>query len=49
VLSLRGAPSAESTAQPAPTADKTARWLAGGAIVLAALGIGAALIGRRRT
>ncbi len=57
VLSLTGAASGgsdthEMTAQAAPAAtaaDNIARWLAGGAIVLAAVGIGAALIGRRRT
>ncbi len=57
VLSLTGAASAgsdthEMTAQAAPSAtaaDDTARWLAGGAVVLAAVGIGAALIARRRT
>ena len=57
VLSLTGAASAgsdthEMTAQAAPSAtasDNTARWLAGGAVVLAAVGIGAALIARRRT
>ena len=31
------------------SADNTARWLAGGAIILAAAGVGAALIARRRT
>jgi len=36
-------------AAPAATADNTARWLAGGAIILAAVGIGAALVTRRRT
>jgi hypothetical protein len=30
-------------------ADNTARWLAGGAIILAAVGVGAALVARRRT
>ena len=57
VLSLTGAAPAgsdthEMTAQAAPSAtaaDDTARWLAGGAVVLAAVGIGAALIARRRT
>jgi len=34
---------------PASTADNTARWLACGAIILAAAGSGAALVGRRRT
>ncbi len=57
VLSLTGVTSAgsdkhEMTAQAAPpstAADNTARWLAGGAFILAAVGISAALIGRRRT
>jgi uncharacterized protein YcnI len=37
----------QSTAQTAP--DNTARWLAGGAIILAAVGVAGALIARRRT
>ena len=49
-----GAPtatSAEPAAAPAPAAapDNTARWLAGGALVLAAVGAVAAFTGRRRT
>ena len=53
-LSLTGAPPTgmddhEMTAQAAPTADNAARWLAGGAITLAAVGVAAALIARRRT
>src|SRR6476661_7119747 len=54
-LALTGSPSEghdhEMTAHAAPaaTADNTARWLAGGAIILAAVGIGAALVTRRRT
>ena len=56
-LSLTGASSTgmddhEMTApaaQAAPTADNAARWLAGGAITLAAVGVAAALIARRRT
>ena len=39
----------EVTAQAAPTADDTARWLAGGALTLAAAAVAAALITRRRT
>jgi uncharacterized protein YcnI len=42
----------EETAQAAPTApsaDNTARWLAGGALTLAAAAVAAALITRRRT
>jgi uncharacterized protein YcnI len=34
---------------PAAAADNTARWLAGGAIIMAAVGIGAAFVTRRRT
>jgi uncharacterized protein YcnI len=57
VLSLTGPASEENhemhatAAQTAPTAtaDNTARWLAGGAIILAAVGLAAALISRRRT
>jgi uncharacterized protein YcnI len=43
------ATAAEPTA-PAPVAapDNTARWLAGGALILAAVGVVAALLGRRR-
>ena len=57
VLSLTGTASEENhemhatAAQTASTAtaDNTARWLAGGAIILAAVGLAAALISRRRT
>ena len=55
ILSLTGSALAatddhESAAQAAPNpADNTARWLAGGAILLAAVGIAAAFVGRRRT
>jgi uncharacterized protein YcnI len=53
-LRLTGAPSTgmadhEMAAQAAPTADNTARWLAGGALTVAAVGVAAALIARRRT
>ena len=41
--------STASTAPTASTADDTARWLAGGALVLAAVATAAAVIGRRRT
>jgi hypothetical protein len=43
------ATAAEPTA-PAPVAapDNTARWLAGGALIVAAVGVVAALLGRRR-
>jgi hypothetical protein len=37
------------TARSAPSADNTARWLAGGAIVLAAAGGATVLVARRRT
>jgi hypothetical protein len=40
------------TARSAPTeqaADNTARWLAGGALTLAAVAVTAALVARRRT
>lgn len=52
------APTATATAEPAAAAaaepaaarpDDTARWLAGGALVLAAVGVVVALMGRRRT
>ncbi len=54
MLSLTGAaPGAmddhEMAAQAAPSADNTARWLAGGAILLAAAGVAAVLVARRRT
>jgi uncharacterized protein YcnI len=53
VLSLTGAtPTASEnamTAQATRGADNTARWLAGGAITLAAVGVALALIARRRT
>jgi uncharacterized protein YcnI len=58
MLTLTGGPAPTSTAptaapvaekqQPAPSSDNTARALAGGALLLAALGIGVALA-RRRT
>jgi uncharacterized protein YcnI len=53
-LSLTGAPATgmddhQTMAQGAPTADNAARWLAGGAITLAAVGVAAALVARRRT
>lgn len=49
------APTATATAEPAAAApatarpDDTARWLAGGALVLAAVGVVVALMGRHRT
>jgi uncharacterized protein YcnI len=57
-LSLTGAAGSPGTddhgmtaqvARTAPTADNTARWLAGGALTLAAVAVAAALITRRRT
>ncbi len=39
----------QTAAQAAPAADNTPRWLAGGAIVVAAAAIAGALIARRRT
>ncbi len=36
-------------AQPAASGDDTARWLAGGALILAAVSVVVALLGRRRT
>jgi uncharacterized protein YcnI len=50
-VSLTGA-SATGVDDHAPTAakaDNTARWLAGGALVLAAVGLAAAVMSRRRT
>jgi uncharacterized protein YcnI len=45
-----GQPAATATAEPtAARPDDTARWLAGGALVLAAVGVLVALAGRRRT
>lgn len=54
MISLTGAaPSAmddhEMTARAAPSADNTARWLAGGAILLAAAGVAAVVVARRST
>ncbi|GAB7067644.1 YcnI family copper-binding membrane protein [Mycolicibacterium hodleri] len=44
------APTATAAAEPAAARpDDTARWLAGGALVLAAVGVVVALTGRRRT
>jgi uncharacterized protein YcnI len=39
----------QPSAAPAAASDDTARWLAGGALILAAVGVVAALAGRRRT
>jgi hypothetical protein len=54
VVSLTGAASGvmddhEMTAQTAPAGGNAARWLAGGAITLAAVGVAAPLLARRRT
>lgn len=38
-----------AAAAPAAAPDDTARWLAGGALILAAVGVVVALVGRRRT
>jgi uncharacterized protein YcnI len=38
-----------AVAQPAATGDDTARWLAGGALILAAVSVVVALLGQRRT
>nr|WP_231514635.1 YcnI family protein [Mycobacterium sp. URHB0044] len=38
-----------AVAQPAASGDDTARWLAGGALILAAVSVLVALLGRRRT
>jgi hypothetical protein len=49
------APTATAMAEPEPAAsptaapDNTARWLAGGALILAAVGVVAAVAGRRRS
>jgi uncharacterized protein YcnI len=48
-LNLTAAPTTPAPSQQASAApDNTARWLAGGALVLAAVGVFAALAGRRR-
>jgi hypothetical protein len=57
IHSMAGPPAPEATAtspgQPvaqAPAAsDDTARWLAGGALIVAAVGVVLAVVGRRRT
>jgi uncharacterized protein YcnI len=41
--------SAAAASAPSTSADNTARWLGGGALVLAAVGVVAALAGRRRS
>jgi uncharacterized protein YcnI len=43
------APEQPAVAQPAASGDDTARWLAGGALILAAVSVMVALLGRRRT
>jgi uncharacterized protein YcnI len=42
-------PAQQPVAQAPVAADDTARWLAGGALVLAAVGVAIAVVGRRRT
>jgi uncharacterized protein YcnI len=42
-------PAQQPVAQAPVAADDTARWLAGGALVLAAVGVAIAIVGRRRT
>jgi uncharacterized protein YcnI len=42
-------PTQQPVAQAPIAADDTARWLAGGALVLAAVGVAIAVVGRRRT
>ncbi|MGV9801933.1 YcnI family copper-binding membrane protein [Mycobacterium sp. NPDC003449] len=44
-----GVPPADPAAAPASATDNSARWLAGGALVLAAAAVVAALLGRRRS
>jgi uncharacterized protein YcnI len=53
---MAGPPAPEATAAPtgqpvtqAGASDDTARWLAGGALIVAALGVVLAIVGRRRT
>ncbi len=46
-MTAQAAPAASSA--PAPPADNVARWLAGGALILAALGVATAFVTRRRT
>jgi uncharacterized protein YcnI len=44
------APTGQPVTEAAPkTADDTARWLAGGALIVAAVGVVVAVVGRRRT
>lgn len=43
-----GPAAAAPVAEPGSRADNAARWLAGGALALAAVGVAAALVGRRR-
>ncbi|MDT5325498.1 MAG: hypothetical protein QOF25_2650 [Mycobacterium sp.] len=43
------APTAQPVAEAPKTADDTARWLAGGALIVAAVGVVVAVVGRRRT
>jgi len=43
------APTGQPVAEAPKTADDTARWLAGGALIVAAVGVVVAVVGRRRT
>jgi uncharacterized protein YcnI len=43
------APTGQPAAEAPKTADDTARWLAGGALIVAAVGVVVAVVGRRRT
>jgi uncharacterized protein YcnI len=43
------APTGQPVAEAPKTADDTARWLAGGALIVAAVGVVVAVLGRRRT
>jgi hypothetical protein len=43
------APAAQAVAEAPKSGDDTARWLAGGALIVAAVAVVVAVIGRRRT
>jgi hypothetical protein len=47
-VEYHGQPSATVTAHAAPASDDTARWLAGAALVVAAVGVALAVVSRRR-
>jgi hypothetical protein len=42
-------PVSDTAAAPGSTADNSARWMAGGALILAAIAVAVALVSRRRT